>query len=75
MDAKQIKPHLRKLCCTSPEAAKILGVTSARIRQILGDGLLPGAFRWGKEWVIPRDSLKEFAKVPRKIGRPKSVAE
>lgn len=66
---------LLKNCVTTSQAAKVLGVTEARVRQILQAGGIVGARKWGKEWVIPRVGLGYFAKIPRKIGRPKANAD
>lgn len=56
---------------SSEEAAEIIGVSAAWVRQMCADGRIPGVFRIGREWVIPRASAREVAKQERKpTGRP-----
>lgn len=43
------------------EAARILGVHPAAVWQMVKWGRLPG-MRVGRNWIIPRDALLEFAK-------------
>ena len=50
------------------EAAEALGVTPGRVRQFCRDGRL--GQQVGDRWVIPRDELNQFAKIPRDHGRP-----
>lgn len=59
------------------QAAKLGGVSGARIRQLLLDGRFPGAVRIGPErrgvWMIPRAEVEAWAKSERKAGRPRKV--
>jgi len=55
------------------EAARVLGVTPSRVRQIAGQGHIPGAVRYGVSWLIPLRALREFARHPRPLGRPPKV--
>jgi excisionase family DNA binding protein len=66
---------MRKDTFTTSEAAAELGVTPARVRQMVLDGLLP-AEKFGRDLVITADAL-EIAK-QRKTARgpePKAKAE
>jgi excisionase family DNA binding protein len=53
---------------TPAEAAEILGVSPGRVRQFCREGRIGQEF--DGRWVIPRDELDQFAKLPRKHGRP-----
>ena len=50
------------------EAASVLKVTPGRVRQFCREGRL-GQQIAGR-WVIPRDELEQFRKIPRDPGRP-----
>ncbi len=52
------------------QAAEVLDVTPIRVRQFCQEGRL--GQKVGGQWVIPRDELEQFAKIPRDTGRPKS---
>lgn len=52
------------------EVAEVLGVTVGRVRQLLNEGRLPGARKFGRDWMIPRESLENVKN--RKWGRPPS---
>jgi excisionase family DNA binding protein len=52
---------------TTPEAAKRLGVTVARVQKLIWEGRLP-AQKFGRDYVIKEDDLKLVA--DRKPGRP-----
>ena len=52
-----------------PEAAKALGVSRQRIRQLIGEGRLP-AIRVARAWVIYGGDLEWFAAKGRPTGRP-----
>ena len=49
---------------TTADAARVLGVTPARVRQLLADDRIPGAHRVGRDWLIPNPP----AVVPRTKG-------
>ncbi|MEU4802842.1 helix-turn-helix domain-containing protein [Actinosynnema sp. NPDC023587] len=42
---------------TSEQAAAELGVSARRVRRLAAAGLLPGAERAGRDWVIPSDAV------------------
>lgn len=52
---------------TTPEAAKRLGVTVARVQKLIWDGRLP-AQKIGRDYVIKEEDLKLVEN--RKTGRP-----
>ncbi|NEO64905.1 MAG: helix-turn-helix domain-containing protein [Moorea sp. SIO4G2] len=43
---------MNKSVCTT-EAASLLGISSRRLRQLLNDGRVRGAYKSGKFWIIP----------------------
>jgi len=49
---------------TVNEAARILGVTPRRVRQLVESGALP-ATRFGREWAIARGSVEDRVKARR----------
>lgn len=52
------------------QAAKELGLTPARVRQMCNRGEIPSAFRLGNSWAIPRAAVERLKFRPRP-GRPK----
>jgi excisionase family DNA binding protein len=43
------------------EAAENLQLTQARVRQLLQENAMPGAYKFSERvWVIPRESLEKF---------------
>jgi len=54
------------------QAAEVLKVTPIRVRQFCQEGRI--GQKVGGQWVIPRDELDQFARIPRDTGRPKSAA-
>jgi excisionase family DNA binding protein len=57
---QRAETQLMEFLSTS-EAARILRVHPVAIRQMLRGGRLPGV-RVGRNWIIPRHSLLEFAR-------------
>lgn len=55
---------------TTSEAAKRLGVTAARVRQMILDGIISGAEKFGRDNVIPEAEIERLEKTDRKAGRP-----
>ena len=47
-------------CVGTAEAAKYLQMTGRRVVGLCGEGKLPGAFRTGRNWKIPMESLKKY---------------
>lgn len=52
--------------CTVAQAARALGVTPGRVRQLLWEGRIVGARKHGRDWLIP--APVRVREVPR--GRP-----
>ena len=52
---------------STKEAAKRLGISDARVRQLILKGRLP-AIKHGRDWIIKERSLIQVA--DRKTGRP-----
>lgn len=57
---------------TTEEAADSLGVSVRRIQMLLNDGVIAGAMKIGRDWIIPRSSLAGV-KTYGKAGRPKGA--
>ena len=53
-----------KLMTTSEVAAK-LGVGTQRIRDLIGEGRFPGAKQYGRDWLIPEESVLKFERQKR----------
>jgi excisionase family DNA binding protein len=56
---------------TAKEAAHRLGVSDARIRQLLLDGTLSGHKVSKLIWLIPESEVDRYAQERRPVGRPK----
>ena len=59
---------------TAEEVAKILGVTTGRVRKLAIDEELPGD-KLGFLWVFRRDDVVAYAARRRPRGRPKKTAD
>lgn len=55
---------------TTKEASEVLGLTPSTLRVYLGNGEFPGAYKAGRDWLIPTEDLKEFEAKRRPKGRP-----
>lgn len=49
-------------CMTTTEAAKFLGYHSDSVCNLCINGKLPGAFKFGKSWAIPKESVYKYKK-------------
>jgi excisionase family DNA binding protein len=59
---------------TTSEAARDLGLTVGRVRQLLESGQLPGR-KMGRDWVIRRADVNRFKSLPPGTrGRPRRVS-
>jgi hypothetical protein len=56
---------------TPTEAADFIGCSSARVRQMLCDGLLAGKKISPRLWLIPVEEAKKIRDLPAKTGRPR----
>ena len=56
---------------TTDEAAAKLGVSGARVRQIIKAGLLKGVEKIGQINMIPEKEVERVKAMDRKAGRPK----
>ena len=54
---------------TTREAADRLAVSDARVRQLCHAGLLAGAEKLGRDWIIPEASVRQYVAKP--VGWPK----
>lgn len=59
---------------TTKQVAERLGVSPARVRQIIIEGSLK-ADKLGRDNVISEAELKRFEKLDRSVGRPKKKTE
>ena len=44
------------------EASQILNVNESRIRQIIGAGRFPGAFKFADTWLIPLSAVANYTR-------------
>jgi excisionase family DNA binding protein len=58
---------------TTKEAAKILGVTPSRVRQLLRQNLLGGHRLPAGLWLISNNDLAAYVETRRTAGRPRKV--
>lgn len=42
------------------EASRLLRLTGRRVGDLCREGVLPGAFKSGRNWRIPRDSVRDY---------------
>lgn len=54
------------------EVAAALGVTVGRVRQLASKGAIKGE-KVGRDWVFKSSDVAEYARVPRRPGRPNTV--
>ena len=54
---------------TTTDAAKFLGVTQARVRQVILEGRLP-AEKIGRDLHLKKEDVEVFKKTMRPVGRP-----
>ncbi len=45
-------------------------IKSARLRHLLSSGRLHGAYKFGRDWVIPESALQKLLGESAKAGRP-----
>ena len=54
---------------TAAQAAEILGLSKERVSQLCKQGRLH-AVKPGRDWVMSRQTVEQFAKIDRPEGRP-----
>lgn len=54
------------------QVAEFLGLSVGRVRQLAQAGVIP-AEKVGRDWVFIRAEVEEFARRPRRPGRPNKV--
>ena len=54
------------------EVAAKLGVTVGRVRQLAVKGAIKGE-KVGRDWVFKSSDVAEYARLPRRPGRPRKV--
>jgi excisionase family DNA binding protein len=54
---------------TADEAGELLGITGARVRQLVRAGTL-SALHKGRMWLLTRKHVETFATIERPTGRP-----
>jgi excisionase family DNA binding protein len=59
---------------TTLEAAKRLGVSDTRIRQMLRDGVIIGE-KFGRSYMVPEFEIERLEKLDRRPGRPKKDSD
>jgi len=57
---------------TTAEAAKLIGVTTSRVRQLLISGQMQGVKITQNAWLVPESEAKKFASRGKTVGRPRS---
>lgn len=65
---------LEKELMTTQEAAKYLGISRIRVRQLIHENKII-AYKIGRDWVIPYSIAFEGLKIYGKAGRPKKEAK
>lgn len=58
---------------TMREVAERLGVTKGRVSHFVSSGDLPYHHRFGQQLAFERSVVEKFARIPRKLGRPKKT--
>ena len=51
-------------CISAREAAVILNVDSSRVLVLCRQGRFTGARKFGRDWVIPREAVENFKRLP-----------
>ena len=60
-DDLQVRPYIG-----TTSAAAILGVSETVVKKLAKRGDIPGAYREGKQWFLPRAEVEKLAKQRRK---------
>lgn len=63
---------------STKQAAEALGLSDRRVRVLAGEARFPGAFRVGRDWVIPAAAVESYRPNPHgvRLGRrPRKAAQ
>ena len=55
---------LKEQLISAPDAGKILGLTAVRVGVLCRQGRFNGAEKIGRNWVIPREAVENFKRLP-----------
>ena len=68
---------IRREYVSAFEATQLLNVNDSRVRQILRDNKLPGAFKFADTWLIPIEAIKHYSRqtTGKKPGRTKNTSK
>jgi len=58
---------------TAKQTAERLGISDARVRQMIRDGVIMNAEKFGRDNVIPESEIVRLESTERKPGRPATV--
>lgn len=58
---------------STKDAADLIGCTEGYVRFLLIQGTLEGRKFNERAWAVDRESAEEYAKTPKKTGRPRSA--
>jgi len=50
---------------TTRQAAQMAEVSASRVRQLAQEGRFPGATRFGRDWALPVDSVRDWLQLYR----------
>lgn len=53
------------------EAAAEIGCTTGYVRQLLASDVLAGEKVGQRAWLVTKESVKKFQRIPKKTGRPR----
>lgn len=57
----------------SDEVAQRISKTPQRVRQLCKAGQLPGALKWGRDWVVPVDAVLLWEQTAKKRNRKRKA--
>jgi len=72
-----VKKPIGEEMLTTAEAALLMQVEPARVRQLANTERIPGAVKYGRDWMIPRSFAESFQRQARgwPKGRPRKSRE
>lgn len=60
---------------STADAALRLGITTTRVRQMIAEGVIREAEKFGRDYFIPESEIQRLEKSDRKPGRPVKVTD